>query len=167
MATRNTRAKFCEMKTSIRHCNTIINVYAMHALQVKDDPCESDQLYWEVANVMNNIKSDRTTSKSLLLVAVDFNTRIEKRKDVSCMGSFSRRKRSKRWQMLINLCCVDNLFLTNSSFKYPVRHVTTSESMCNFMDANNKTQTVKDFDQIYYIIWWVAEFSIIHWHRSE
>ena len=79
VATSNTRVKFCRKK--IKYCITIVNVYAPHTLRVKDDPTELDQLYTEVANVMNNIKRDRNTSATLLLTTGDFNAKIGKRKD--------------------------------------------------------------------------------------
>ena len=110
---------------------------------------------------MNDIKSDRTISTSLLLIAGDFNATIKKRKDESCMGSFSRGKINTSGQMLINFCGVHNLFVTNSSFKHPAAHITIWEIMYNTMDANNKTQTVKVFNQIEYIIFRAAQESIL------
>ena len=79
---------------------------------------------------MKGIKSDRTINTSLHLIAGGFNAKIGKRKDESCMGSFSKSKRNTSGQMLIDFCGVHSLFVTNSSFK----------------------QTVKVFNQIGYII---------------
>ena len=68
--------------------------------------------------------------------------------------------------MLIDFSDVRDLFVTNSSFKYPARHITTWENMYNTIDANNKTQTVKVFNQTDYIICRTAQKSILQDARS-
>ena len=71
-----TGAKFC--RTKIRHCTNIIYVYVSNTLRVKDNPTELDQLYIEVANVTNDIKSSKTTSTSLLLMQMISTLRYER-----------------------------------------------------------------------------------------
>ena len=48
-----------------------------------------------------------------------------------------------------------------SSIKHPTRHITTWESMYNTIDANKKTQKIKVFNQIDYIICRTAKKSIL------
>lgn len=83
---------------------TIANVCASRTLRVKYDPVELEQLCTEVVNVINDIKTGKTTSKSLFLIAGELNARARKRKDESCIGSFSRGEENSCRQMLTKFC---------------------------------------------------------------
>ena len=45
----------------IKHCITVINVYAPHTERVKEEPNELDQMYEEIGETITKINSDRTT----------------------------------------------------------------------------------------------------------
>ena len=62
----------------IKHCITVINVYAPHTERVKEEPNELDQMYAEIGETITKINSDRTTKTSLLIIAGDFNTKVGK-----------------------------------------------------------------------------------------
>ena len=108
----------------IKHCITVINVHA----PVKEDPNEPDQMHAEIGETITKINSDRTTKTSLLIIAGDFNAKVGKTKGEQCLGSYSRGTRNTSGQTLVNFCNLHNLFITNSSFKHPARHITTWEN---------------------------------------
>ena len=53
-----------------------------------------------------------------------------------------------------------------SSIKHSTRHITTWESMYNTIDGNKKTQKIKVFNQVDYIICRAAQTSILQKARS-
>ena len=56
---------------------------------------------------------------------------------------------SKKLMILVDFCNVHNLFITNSSFKHPARHITTWE---NTRINKNNVSVTKVYNQIDYII---------------
>ena len=116
---------------------------------MKEDPNELDQMYAEIGETITKINSDRTTKTSLLIIAGDFNAKVGKTKGEQCLGSYSRGTRNTNGQTLVDFCNVHNLFITNSSFKHPARHITTWEN--TRINKNNGSVT-KVYNQIDYII---------------
>ena len=63
------------------------------------------------------------------MIAGDMNAKIGKSEgNDECSGKFSRGQRNKSGQQLIDFCNNQNLFIANSAFPHPARHVTTWEN---------------------------------------
>ena len=140
-------------RVRVKNCITIINTYAPHTQRVREDPTELDQFYTDLADTMNEIKDDKTTSTSLLLIAGDFNAKVGKKKNEPCLGKHSRGERNNSGQTLVDFCILHDLFIANSSFKHPARHITTWESMYTSIDTvTNTSKLVKVFNQIDYVM---------------
>ena len=92
--------------------------------RVKKDPAELDQLYAEIGETITKLKNYDTTKTSLLLLAGDFNAKVGISKGEECLGSCSRGRRNASGQSLVDFCNIHNLFISNSSFKHPARHIT-------------------------------------------
>ena len=80
-------------------------------------------MYGELKELLAELKK---LSTKLVIVAGDFNAKIGKRTGTeSCMGRYSRGERNPNGQELVNFCEMNNLFISNSAFKHPARHITT------------------------------------------
>ena len=118
-----------EIKTKIRRSNdknllTIINVYAPTTDIAEKDPNILNEMYEQLGKVIHEIKDT-----SLTIVAGDMNSKIGKAKeDEECCGKYSRGERNKSGQKLIEFCNAEKLFIANSAFKHPARHITTWEN---------------------------------------
>ena len=123
----------------IKKCISIINVYAPTTEMAKNDPSELDQLYVDIGETMSKLKSDTTTNTSLLLLAGYFNAKVGKTQGESCLRSYSRGRRNAIGQMLGDSCNIHNIFVCNSSFKHPARHMPTWEQI----SINKTTQSRK------------------------
>ena len=124
-------------------------MYAPTTERVKDDPTELDPLYLEPGNTISEIKKDTTCKTSLLLITGDFNAKVGTTKGEPCLGSYSRCIRNTSGQMLVDFCDIHSLFVCNSAFKHPARHITTWKQTRINKDNN---QTTKVFNQIDYIL---------------
>ena len=100
---------------------------------------------------------------SLLTIAGDFNAKVGKTKGEQCLGSYSRGTRNTSGQTLVDFCDVHNLFITNSSFKHPARHITMWEN--TRINKNNGSVT-KVYNQIDYIIYQTNKKHILQNARS-
>ena len=141
----NTGTKLIIKKTTPKHLITIINVYAPHTDRVKHDRTELDELYDHLSNLVNEFKGS-----SLLLIAGDFNAIVGKcAQDTACLGNYSRGIRNASGQNLVDFCNINNLFVSNTAFQHPARHITTWESQ----RINKKTnKVVHIFNQIDYVL---------------
>ena len=85
----------------------------------------------------------------MTILAGDFNAKVGKQRhtDISCLGKFSRGRTNNSGKTLIEFCSINHLFISNSAFQHPARHITTWESQ---IKVNNKL--VKIYNQIDYII---------------
>ena len=151
--------KFKIELAKVKNCISIINVYAPTTERVKDSPSELDQLYLEIGDTISKIRNDSTCRTSLLLIAGDFNAKVGKTRGESCLGSYARGERNTSGQILVDFCKIHNLFISNSSFKHPARHMTTRVNK-----ENNKTVNV--FNQIDYIICQTSQKNILMNARS-
>ena len=80
----------------------------------------------------------------------DFNSRIGKISQYDeCAGNYVRGERNIAGQKLIDFCNNHNLFVTNSAFQHPARHISTWE---NHRRNNAGTKIISTFSQIDYII---------------
>lgn len=125
---------------------TIINVYAPTTAKVKNDANELHEMYGQIGNIINEVKNKNS---SLLLLCGDFNAKIGKSKiKEPCVGRYSRGFRNDSGQSLINFCATHQLFISNSSFKHPARHITTWKNTRERNDTN-----IYIVNQIDYIIY--------------
>ena len=132
-------------KSEEKHILTIINIYAPTAALIRKDNTILDDLYLDLSNLMNEQKIYST----MTILAGDFNTKVGKQRhtDISCLGKFSRGRTNNSGKTLIDFCSINHLFISNSAFQHPARHITTWESQ---IKVNNKL--VKIYNQIDYII---------------
>ena len=132
-------------KTIPKHLITIINVYAPHTARIKNDPTELDEMYDQLSNLVNEHKNS-----SLLLVAGDFNAKVGKTDgNTPCLGRFSRGIRNASGQNLIDFNHNNDIFVTNSAFQHPARHITTWE--CHRVNKTTN-KMIHVFNQIDYIL---------------
>ena len=130
-------------KAEEKHILTIINVYAPTAALIKKDNSILDDLYLDLSNLLNEQKSCST----MTILAGDFNAKVDKRKhtDINFLGKFSRGRTNNSGKTLIDFCSINHLFISNSAFQHPARHITTWESQ---IKVDNKL--VKVYNQIDY-----------------
>ena len=150
-------------KVKAKNVISIINVYAPHTNRVKVDPEELHQFYTELGETIENIRDSKTCKTSLLLIAGDFNAKVgQSIANEPCLGSFSRGLRNHSGQTLIDFCNIHEMFITNSSFQHPARHITTWESTRTL--RNNTVLHI--FNQIDYIICQQTQKNILTNSRS-
>ena len=124
---------------------TIINVYAPTTSRVRENPTELSEMYADIGNIITEVKNKNS---SLFLLCGDFNAKIGISDNTeSCTGSFSRGIRNNSGQSLIDFCSIHQLFISNSKFKHPARHITTWQ---NTREIGGRSLTI--FNQIDYII---------------
>ncbi len=97
---------------------------------------------------MNKLKSP----SSITIIGGDFNAKVGKRakdEEISCLGRYSKGVRNRSGELLIEFCEKNKLFMTNTAFQHPSKHITTwSQSRTN--KQTNKVQHIHN--QIDYII---------------
>ena len=121
----------------------IINVHLPTTVTTKKNPGERNTIYNEIEKII------RKNDKSNVIIAGDFNSKIGTRiEGENCCGHFSKGIRNENGQKLIDFCSENELFITNSAFKHPSRHITTWEGA--FRSQDNKL--IKVFNQIDFII---------------
>ena len=132
-------------KAEEKHIITIINVYAPTTTLIRKDNTILDELYLDLGNLINEQKKNST----MVILAGDFNAKVGKRRhtDINCLGKFSRGRTNNSGKTLIDFCSINHLFISNSAFQHPARHITTWESQ---IKVDNKI--VKIYNQIDYII---------------
>ena len=125
----------------------IINVYAPTSDKVEKNSTEIESLYGEVEKLLTKF---RKLKSSVTFIAGDFNSKVGKREnEETCMGRHSKGKRNKSGELLTTFCERNELFLANTSFKHPARHITTWSQQ----RVEKKTNTVKNvYNQIDYTL---------------
>ncbi|XP_057310033.1 uncharacterized protein LOC130648030 [Hydractinia symbiolongicarpus] len=122
----------------------IILLKSMEAPEIKSSTKEVDQLYHQISNIINKYKN-----KSLItLIAGDFNSRVGKAKE-ECTGIYGKGKRNDNGQLLIDFCNISKLFLANTAFNHPAKHITT---WANQRQNANKDKVITIYSQIDFII---------------
>ena len=132
-------------KAEEKHILTIINVYAPITVLIRKDNTILDDLYLDLSNLINEQKS----YSPMTILARDFNAKVGKQRhtDISCSWKFSRGRTNNSGKNLIDFCSISHLFISNSAFQHPARHITTWESQ---IKVNNKL--LKIYNQIDCII---------------
>ena len=132
-------------KAEEKHILTIINVYAPATVLIRKDNTILDDLYLDLSNLINEQKSYST----MTILAGDFNAKVGKQRhtDISCLGKFSRGQTNNSGKTLIDFCSINHLFVSNSAFQHPARHITTWQSQIKVND-----KLVKIYNEIDYII---------------
>ena len=104
-------------------------------------------MYDQLDIVINEIKDT-----SLMIIAGDMNSKIGKaKKDEECCGNYSRGERNRSGSQLIDFCNIQDLFITNSAFPHPARHITTWENQ-RIIKKNGHQKVITTYNQIDYII---------------
>ena len=123
---------------------TIINVYAPHTQRLLENINELDELYTDLGNVLNEFKN-----KSQIYIAGDFNAKVGANGNEDCIGRYSRGTRNMSGQNFIEFCTINDLFITNTAFKHPARHITT---WCGNRKYSRTNEIEKIYNQIDYIV---------------
>ena len=123
---------------------TIINVYAPHTQRLLENIDELDELYTDLGNVLNEFKN-----KSQIYIAGDFNAKVGANGKEDCIGRYSRGRRNMSGQNFIEFCTINDLFITNTAFKHPARHITT---WCGNRKDSRTNKMVEIYNQIDYIV---------------
>ena len=85
----------------------------------------------------------------LVILAGDFNAKAGQKQGEKCIGRFSKGKRNSNEDKLIEFCEDNKLFITNSAFNHPSRHITTWTGQWRDKITG---KLVNIFNQIDYII---------------
>ena len=109
------------------HMINIINVYLPTSEKVLNDQNEAENVYTEIENLMNIFKKNKS---SVTFVAGDFNSKVGRRKnddddEKECIGRYTVGERNLSGEIMMNFCKRNELFITNSAFQHPARHITT------------------------------------------
>ena len=131
----------------VDHMINIINVYAPTSEKVEKDKKEIEEIYAKVEKLIEEFSKITT---SITLIAGDFNAKVGKStNEEQCLGKYSKGKRNESGQIFIDFCEKNNLFVCNSAFQHPSRHITTWSQQ----RIEKKTNTVKViYNQIDYIL---------------
>ena len=134
-------------KDAVDHMVNIINVYAPTSEKVEKDSKEVENLYSEINKLMDNF---RKMKSSITFVAGDFNAKVGRQmNEETCVGKHSKGERNQSGQLLTDFCERSELYLSNTSFQHPVRHITTWSQQ----RVEKRTGTVKCVNnQIDYIL---------------
>ena len=144
----NERLAVLKLKPSTNSLNSnrstlIINTHLPTSVTTAIDSDERDNIYNEIQKLF------REYQRETILIAGDFNSKVGKKIDgENCLGNFSKGVRNDNGQRLVDFCIENKLFITNSSFKHPSRHITTWEG--SFRNKENKI--VKVYNQIDFVI---------------
>ena len=137
--------KMAIKKPKVKKLLTIINVYAPTTKKVTENVSSLDEMYAQLGTLFSEFKNT-----SLILIAGDFNAKVGKSKDMEmCLGKYSRGIRNNSGQSLIDFCNIHQLFISNSAFKHPARHITTWE---NHKKDTKNNKMISIYNQIDYII---------------
>ena len=104
----------------------VINVYAPTQARANNNASETDAFYEQLASA---VQSNASTT-STLVIAGDFNAKIgqwdELRDNATeSLGKFTRGRRNKNGQRLVEFCEENGLAVTNSLFRHRASHRTT------------------------------------------
>ena len=106
-----------------RELVTIINVYAPHSGIVSENPEELQNFYNELDQTYRAVLNDSTLSQ--LIICGDFNSRVGKSGAEECVGSYVKGSRNENGKALVDFCTLNNLFISNTAFEHPMKHIRT------------------------------------------
>ena len=128
------------------HAIIVVNVYAPTSGVARKDHQQVKKLYGELKELLAELKK---LSTKTLIITGDFNAKVGKNTGTeNCIGRYSRGVRNQNGQELVNFCEMNNLFICNTAFKHPARHITTWVNQRK--TATNETTFI--YNQIDYII---------------
>ena len=132
----------------VDHMINIINVYAPTSEKVDRSREEIDVLYAQVEKLRDNF---RKLKSAITLIAGDFNAKVGKKENEErCMGNHTTGRRNQSGRLLTEFCERNNLFIGNTAFKHPKRHITTWSQQ---RIEKNRGGTLKNvFNQIDYAL---------------
>lgn len=98
------------------HFVNIINGYLPTSEKVENDEAEAENIYSEIENLMNVIKKYKS---SVTFIAGDFNAKVWKGNgEEESIGHQSG-------ELMINFCDRNEMFMANSAFQHPTKHIST------------------------------------------
>ena len=97
---------------------SIINVYAPTSQRVEKYPDKIEQFYKDLNETFTSIRK-----RELVILAGDFYAKAGQKQGEKCIGRFSKGKRNSNGDKLIEYCEDNKLFITNSTFNHPSRHI--------------------------------------------
>ena len=113
---------------------TIINVYAPTAKYAAEHEEEFEEFYRLLRETIQTCRP----KAAILMLAGDLNSIIGQRQEnETFMGSYSRGIRNANGRALANLLEQESLFLTNTAFQHPLKHISTWHGFMN-RGANNR-----------------------------
>ena len=105
------------------HTVIIINVYAPTSNITKKDKKELRKLYDNLNKLLSDFKK---LSTKTVIITGDFNSQVGKSTGAeTCLGKYSKGVRNNNGEALINFCESNGLFICNSAFQHPAKHITT------------------------------------------
>ena len=130
------------------HLINVINVYAPTSEKVEKNENIVQKIYQDIENLINELKC----STSVTFIGGDFNAKVGKKlkeEEINCLGQYSKGDRNRSGELLIEFCEKNKLFIANTAFQHPARHITTW-SQHRKSKATNKMQHI--YNQIDYIM---------------
>ena len=129
------------------HLVNIINVYLPTSEKVANDETEAENIYTEIENLMNVFKKYKS---SVTFIAGDFNAKVGKRNgEEESIGRYSIGERNRSGELMVNFCDRNELFMANTAFQHPAKHISTWSQQ----RVNKENNTVKRiFNQIDFIL---------------
>lgn len=127
---------------------TVINAYAPQSVLASRKPAEADLFYTQLQATYHKYRNN-----TLLFIAGDMNAKIGRQLDASesFVGNYSKKygSRNANGDRLAQFAASNNLFLTNTAFRHPSRHISTWHgTLRNHIDGS-----LKDYhNQIDYIL---------------
>ena len=112
---------------------------------MNDKPEELYDFYNELDKVYRAVLNDNMSSQ--IIICGDFNGRVGKSGSDECVGSHAKGVRNENGQAMVDFCTLNNLFICNTAFQHPMRHITTWQ-----MSRTDDTQTKHFYHQIDYIV---------------
>ena len=101
---------------------SIINVYAPTTEVANNDRNTIANFYRDLTIYYDKYSSD----DNIVIIAGDFNAKVGKRQDLeSCIGQHGKGIRNNNGNDLIDFLTEKNLFITNTHYRHPPKHVTT------------------------------------------
>ena len=129
----------------------VINAYAPTNSRAERLPDEADKFYTNLERIV------KTSGFETIIIAGDFNAKVGQRSPEACVGSWSRGRRNDNGTRLVSFCETNKLFIANTAFRHPARHITTWEGA---------RSDIKIFNQIDYVIVHERNKSILGDARS-
>ena len=104
-------------------------------------------MYVQLTDLVNNMNN---LSTSMLFITGDFNAKVGTSTGIEqCLGRYSRGRRNNSGETLVQFCDANGLFICNSAFRHPARHITT---WSQHKKDSKSDKMISVFNQIDYIV---------------